>query len=526
MKRFLSISWLIFITILSAGGHERAPLTSVLPAFEAYVEKARVAEGIPGVVVVIVKDGKVAYLKGFGVRIAGKGEPVDGHTPFALASVTKSFTNTLIARLVDEGKLKWTDPVSKYLPDFNLSDSKISQDLKIEDLLSHRSGLPGFAGDSFIELGWNTSEIIPAMKKIPIEGAFRKTYNYQNILVGIMGMIMEKVTDKPLAQLYQEELFQPAGLKETRLGERAPPNLSQQFLDLFQKADSQPTFHDSFNGKTRNLPNGNPGLFTFPASSGIISTGEDMGKWLIFQLNKTVVDGKPLVSEVNIKEMRTPHIDMAKQGRRQFPKNRVTKVQYGMGWFIHDYAGASVLSHMGGMAGTRAMICILPEDNVGIAIMTNMGGMRVSLFPEAICDKFLDLYLNIKDNQDWAKIFREDIKGYRERYEKKRRLEMLHSLAPPGDLENYTGTYENALYGRVEISKVGDSLTLTYKDRPQTTLSHWNGSTFQFNGSDLSPGFSGIDQGEVIFSNERGKSNKMMINLFHEGPDELFYRIN
>jgi CubicO group peptidase (beta-lactamase class C family) len=526
MKRFFPVLCWVFITVLSTSGRERAALSSVLPVFEAYVENARIAENIPGVVVVIVKDGKIAYLKGFGVKVAGKNEPVDEHTPFALASVTKNFTNTLMARLVDQGKLKWTDPVSKYLPDFKLSDSNISQELTIEDLLSHRSGLPGFTGDSLIELGWSASEIMPTMQKFPMEGEFRKTYNYQNILVGIVGPILEKVTDKPLAQLYQEELFQPLGLKETRFGQKASPGFWQKLINLFQKEDFEPTFHDSFEGKARNLPKGNPALFTFPASSGIISTGHDMGKWLIFQLNKAVVEGVPLVSETNLKEMRKPHVDMANQGSRQFPKNRITKVQYGLGWFIHDYAGASVLSHMGGMAGTRAVLYILPEDNIGIVVLSNLGGMRVSLFPEAICDKFLDLFLKMGEEQDWAKNLREDIKGYHEKYEKQRRLDMLQNLAPSRDLDSYTGTYVNDLYGKVDIIQSRDSLILSYKDRPQVTLSHWNGNTFQFNGSELSSGFVGTDQGEIIFSTGRGKSDKMMINLFREGKDELFHRVN
>ena len=130
------------------------------------------------------------------------------------------------------------------------------------------------------------------------------------------------------------------------------------------------------------------------------------------------------------------------------------------------------------------------------------------------------------DEQDWAKDLREDIKGYHETYEKKRRLDMLQNLAPSKDLDSYTGTYENDLYGKVDISRLGDSLLLSYKDRPQVTLSHWNGSMFHFNGSDLSSGFVGTDQGEMIFSAGRGKSDRMMINLFREGKDELFHRVN
>jgi hypothetical protein len=118
------------------------------------------------------------------------------------------------------------------------------------------------------------------------------------------------------------------------------------------------------------------------------------------------------------------------------------------------------------------------------------------------------------------------MKSYYEEHEKQRRLDMLKNLAPSRDLEDYTGTYENALYGRVDITRSGDSLILTYKDRPKVTLSHWNGSIFQFNGTDLSSGFSGTDHGEIIFSAGRGKSDRVMINLFREGKDELFHRVD
>lgn len=525
MKRIFLFFWFVTIVICPNWGHDRASLEVILPLFDAYVEQSRLAEGIPGVVVVVVKDGKIVHLKGFGGKTLGQKEPVDGHTPFALASVTKTFTNTLVARLVDQGKLQWGDLVAKYLPDFHLSDSEISKDLKVEDLLSHRSGLPGYTADSLISLGWSAPEIVNAMHNIPTEGKFRQTYNYQNAMVGLVGIIMEKVTGKPLAQLYQEEIFQPAGLTETWVGERNPPSFWKKILGLFHKGGSQPSLHDQYHGKTRVLPRGNPGLYTFPASSGIISTGEDLGRWLIFQLNKTQVEGKPVVSEENLNPMRVPHVEVVVQGGRQFPPSRVTKVHYGMGWFIHDYAGASALSHMGGMAGTRALLMILPQENVGIAILANFGGMRVSLFPEAIRNKFFDLYLKAPDEQDWAKTLRESIRNAREENEKQRRLAMVHNPAPARNLEDYTGIYENTLYGQVEIRQKGSDLILTYRGGAPVKLAHWNENVFQFDGSDLSFGFSGTDRGEVLFSQDRGKSGQMMINLLDEGADSTFHRV-
>lgn len=526
MKRFFAIFLAFYISLPFIWANDRVPLNVVLPALESYVEEARIAEGIPGVSIVVVKDGKVVYIKGFGEKILGQKDPVDGHTPFALASVTKTFTNTLVARLVDQGKFHWNDKVLKYLPDFQLSDSQITEEFTLKDLLSHRSGLPGFSGDSLIELGWSASEIMPVLKELPKEGEFRKTYDYQNVLVGLMGMIMEKVTRKPLSQLYQEELFNPLNLQETRLGTSKPSSLWEKILNFFRKSPSQPAFHDSYKDKTRYLPKGNPGLFTFPASSGVITTAHDMGKWLIFQLNRTVLNGKPWVSAVNLEQTRTPHVDVEVKGGRQFPPNRIKKVQYGMGWFIHDYMDVPMLSHMGGMVGTRAFVLLIPGDNVGIAVMSNLGGMRVSLFPEAIRNKFLDLYLNVPDVQDWAKILREDLKKSQEKYEGQRRLELIKTLGPAKKLEDYVGTYENKLYGRVTIGQSKQSLTLTYRDRSTITIDHWNQHVFQFKGSDLAFGLAGVDQGEVIFSDEAGKSNMMMINLFREGADGLFRRIS
>lgn len=526
MKQLLLVLTISFISMFSTWGQERASLSIILPLLEEYVGSALNFEGIPGAIVVIVKDGKLVYMKGFGVKILGQTDIIDEHSPFALASVTKNITNTLVARLVDQGKLEWSDKVIKYLPNFQLSNQSITQELTIEDLLSHRSGLPGFSGDTLNELGWPASEIVSAMKLIPIEGEFRKSYEYQNVLVGLVGLIIEKVTGKPLEQVYEEELFKPIGLTETRFGERNPPSFWQKLLRIFQKQKPQPVFHDRYDGKVRYLPNGNPGCFTFPASSGIISTGQDLGKWLIFQLNQNKVNEKELVSEKNINLMRSPHVDVGVKGGRQFPKNRVSHVQYGLGWFIHDYMGMSVLSHMGGMAGTRALLCIAPQDNLGIAILTNFGGMRVSLFPEAIRNKFFDLYLNVKEEVDWAKKLRESIWSYYDNIQQQRRLQMLRALESAKELSYYIGVYENTLYGRVEIRNEDGKLVLVYRDRPETKLAHWNGNSFDINGSDLSFGFSGTDKGELTFSADPGTAGRMMISLFHEGSDPTFHRVN
>jgi CubicO group peptidase (beta-lactamase class C family) len=530
MKRFVFAFWLALISICPIAicpiaGQERAPLSTVVPILEAYIDEAMAAESIPGSVVIIVKDGKIVYLKGFGVKVAGQKEPVDEHTPFALASVTKNFTNTLVARLVDQGKINWNDKVIKYLPNFQLSDPRVTQEMTIEDLLSHRSGLPDFTADTLITLGWRAPEIYETLRNFPLQSEFRKSFDYQNALVGLVGAILEKVAGKPLTQLYQEELFQPIGLEETQLGETPPQTFWQKILTFFKKSKPVATFHDLLDGKARPLPNGNPYIYTLPASSGIVSTGHDMAKWMIFQLNEGKVGEKRIVSEANLNEMRKPHIFNERQSNSQFPKNRISRVEYGMGWFIHDYMGVPMLNHMGGMNGTRALLLIIPGDNLGIAVMANLGGMRASLFPEAIRSKFLDLYLNAKEDIDWAKLLREQGRTIRDKYHNERRLQMRIDLRPARNLNDYAGVYENSLYGRIGIIKKDNALLLVYRDHPPMKLTHWNGNIFEFSGSDLSLGFGATDHGEIAFSDEPSKADRLMINLLHEGVDPVFQRV-
>lgn len=501
--------------------------------FDAYVEKAMQDWLVPGAAIAIVKDGKIVHLKTYGVSNLKSKKPVTPQTIFPIASLTKGFTVAILSQLVEEGKIQWNDKVRKYLPDFRIADETASDTFTIEDLLSHRSGLPGYAGDSLVETGWSAQEIYQALHKIPLKTPFRSAYDYQNVFPGIAGWIAAKIAEKPLSELYEEYLFQPLQLEQTSIGkdgltggESLWIRFKKKIKSYFSDRTSQYCQQDD---KAVEIIDGNDSLYCFEASRGIDASITDMAKWLIFQLGDGTHNGHPLISPTHIHQMRTSHINIgAPQGGRLFPKERVKNIAYGMGWFIHDYDRLEIIGHMGGMAGTRSIMAISPQEKIGIVILSNTGGMRVSLFPEVIRSKFFDLYLKLPDQHDWSQKLLTEIKASRSRILQNRANRRLQSPKAAHNLQTYTGVFENDLYGQLKVTMEQGKLYLNYR-KLKVELTHWNGDSFSFLPNVFSKAYSGTDIGDVMFgavsSKEKSKP-AMGVNLLHEGADSVFYRQN
>ncbi|WP_032113054.1 serine hydrolase [Candidatus Paracaedibacter symbiosus] len=499
--------------------------------FDTYVDQSMKDWLVPGAAIAIVKEGKIVHLKTYGVRSIESKKPVTPETVFYVVSLTKGFTAALLSRLVDEGKIRWEDKVRKYLPDFKLADDAASEEFTIEDLLSQRSGLPGFAADSLVETGWTAPEIYKVIYKIPLKNPFRSTYDYQNVFPGVAGWIAAEVTGKPLSEVYDDYLFQPLHLEHTSIGKDGLTGgeswwirIKKHVLSYFANKVDQ---YCQLNGKPIEILGGNEAIYCFEASRGINASITDMAKWMIFQLNGGIEDGNPLISPANIERMRTSHINVgAPQGGKLFPKERVKNIDYGMGWFIHDYNRLDVIGHMGGMVGTRSLIALAPKEKVGIVILSNMGGMRVSLFPEAIRSKFFDLYLKLPDQHDWSTELLNETGASLAKINSARLTYRLQHPAAMRDLQDYVGAYENDLYGTLAVTAENGEIYLNYR-KLKVALKHWNGDNFSFQPNMFSKTYSGTDIGDVMFSlanPSTGIDSAVGINLLHEGVENVFYR--
>ena len=273
------------------------------------------------------------------------------------------------------------------------------------------------------------------------------------------------------------------------------------------------------------MPDATPAIYCFEPSRGINSSIKDMANWLVFQINGGRYGDQQLLSPASIEEMRTPHVNVgAPQGGRIFPIARVPDIDYGAGWFLHKYDRLNMLSHMGGMIGVRSLIAFSPEEKVGIVILSNLGGMRVSFLPEALRSKFFDMYLKLPDQHDWSKELRQDFESSMQKSLQLRNTARMKSPQPPRALEVYRGTYNNDLYGKLEVTLKGEELWLSYRNL-NVKLEHWNSDSFSFKGDEFSKSLSGTDIGNVTFGFKNDQqAYGLAVNLLSEGKDSLFMR--
>ncbi|MFM2438167.1 MAG: hypothetical protein RLZ55_986, partial [Actinomycetota bacterium] len=191
-----------------------ANVDKALGSLDAIVEQAMAHTNVPGVSVAVVRNGEVAYLKGFGVRNLQSGDKVDENTVFQLASVSKPIGASVIASVIGDGKVKWTDKISTYLPDFALSDPYATANVTIADMYSHRSGLPDHAGDLLEDIGYNQAEVLYRLRYLPLE-PFRATYAYTNFGITAGAEAVAKATGTDWPTLSKQRIYDPLGMSAT-----------------------------------------------------------------------------------------------------------------------------------------------------------------------------------------------------------------------------------------------------------------------------------------------------------------------
>ncbi|HLM02680.1 MAG TPA: serine hydrolase domain-containing protein, partial [Pyrinomonadaceae bacterium] len=188
-------------------------LDAKLAEIDAYAQKVQADWNVPGFAIAIVKDDKLVFAKGYGVRQLGKPDKVDENTQFAIASNSKAFTTASLAILVDEGKLKWDDKVSQYLPEFQMSDPYVTRELTVRDLVTHRSGLDTFSGDLlWYETTYSADEILRRVRFLKPVSSFRSRYGYQNLMFTAAGRIVEKISGKSWSDFVRERILTPLGM--------------------------------------------------------------------------------------------------------------------------------------------------------------------------------------------------------------------------------------------------------------------------------------------------------------------------
>jgi CubicO group peptidase (beta-lactamase class C family) len=415
----------------------------------------------PGIAAAVVRDDKIIYLNGVGVRELGIPQSVTADTLFAIGSCTKAFTATALAILVEGGKADWDDPVRKHLPWFRLDDPLADRDVRLCDLLCHRIGL---ASHDMLWYGapWDIKESVRRMAFLERSTSFRSTYEYNNLAYLAAGLAIGEIAKQPWHLFVQERLFKPLGMNRA----------------VFTSSDAQkaadhagPHGHDA-SGKVTVIP-----WYCddqqIRASGSIKANVRDLSQWLRFQLTDGKIDGKQVVSASALEETHTPRIPVPLSAAQRVAG--ATQASYALGWHISDYRGHAIHEHGGAVAGFRARIILVPRKKLGLVLLTNLEDMEIV---QAAGNNLLDYLLGL-EKKDWNAFFNAEHSKAKEAEEKRlqRRLAGQVKRAKAKDLDLYVGSYSEPAYDTVTITKKGGALWLKWSSY-QFPLTHFHYDTF------------------------------------------------
>ena len=454
MKQRASIAWLIaacgILACVSAQAADtRGPLSD--GEIDGVVNRTMAAFAVPGIAVGIVKDGRLVYAKGHGVRELGQRAAVDADTMFAIGSNSKAFTTAALAMLVDAGRLHWDDRVIDYLPEFRMADPFVTREFTVRDLVTHRSGLGIGAGDLlFVPLtDFTRQDVIRALRYLKPVTSFRSQFAYDNLLYVVAGEIVAAVSGMTWEDFVTSRILAPLDMSACAVAS-----------DRLPIRANWASPHAVIDGTLRTVSRLE--LPLVGPAGGIQCNVTGMSRWVAAQLAQgQTASGSRLFSAMQSEEMWTPQTAMRPSGTMA-ELTRTHFLAYGLGWGLDDVDGYKRVSHNGGLPGMVTHVSMIPELNVGVIVLTNQQE-RFAL--SAVALSILEGYMGVA-RRDWVSL----AQAAKAELDQRMR-EADHASAPaaaaekdaaPIDLGAYVGTFVDAWRGPATISRREQGLELTF----------------------------------------------------------------
>ncbi len=464
-----------------------------LAAIDRYVAQARRDWKAPAIAVSIVKDDQVVFAKGYGVLEVGGNAATNEHTLFAIGSSTKAFTTASLGMLIDEGKLDWNDRVTEHLPWLQVKDPWVTRELRVRDLVTHRIGIQR-ADQMWGGTDWDRNEILRRQRFVEPIASFRSAWGYNNNMFLAAGQIIPELTGMSWDDFVKTRIFEPLGMKRSRTSTDPLPSM-----------DNVAEAHTTIDGTVTAIPKRD--LDNVGPAGSIYSSVAEMANWLRLQLGHGTFEGRQLLSVDVLEEMHTPQtiIPMTEWLSSTSPVNHQMVPEshfflYGMGWFLQDYRGKKLVHHGGSIDGMRALIGMVPEENLGVAILTNLNPSSID---EALMFSIFDHYLGGPE-RDWSKEMLAGVTVLREKATMARRdreSARAESTSPSLSIEEYVGAYADSAYGTAEVTLVGKRLRFELGINAGD-MSHWHYDTFKV-------GWDGANRGESTVTFALGPDGKV-----------------
>jgi CubicO group peptidase (beta-lactamase class C family) len=466
-----------------------------LVQMKAFIELAMKKLDIPGVGVAFIDNGKIVYEGGLGVKELGKAEPIDAETVFMAASNTKGMTTLLLARLVDEGKVKWDDFVTKAYPKFKLGDAKTTEQVRIEHLICACTGLPRQDLPWLFEFKKATAAFSMEMlgKMQPTSG-FGEVFQYSNIMASGAGYVGGHLYNPKLElgaaydEAMKKRIFEPLEMKSTTFD----------YPRALKGNHASPHAYD-VNGKqmvaSMDL---NYSVHPHRPAGGVWTSAHDLIRYVQLELAKgKLPNGKVLVSEANLLARRKPYVKVGAYGT------------YGMGLQVSTRYDIPVVFHGGSMLGFKSDIVFLPDHGVGAVILTNSdsGGVMLGSFRRRLLEVLFDG--KPEAAEDLAKAA-ENLRAIQAKF--RERLVVPADETAAGRLAS---RYTSPELGELAIQRQGSKVVFD--------LGEWRSSVASRKNDDGTISFITIDPGGSGFEFVEGKRNDKRVLIVREGQHEYLF---
>ncbi|MFY7965059.1 MAG: serine hydrolase [Chitinophagaceae bacterium] len=505
-KKYISILTLFALYVLvTSPTTTQAQPSFIKDSLDSYIKDGMKDWSIPGLAITVVHDGNIVTKKGYGVKNLQTEEPINENTLFIIASNSKLFTGTALAQLDYNQKLSLNDKIIKYFPDFKLYDSTTTKLVTIKDMLGHHLGTKTFQGDfTFWNSALSRNEVMKRMKLLKPNSDFRTTFGYCNSCFLTAGEVIPKVTGKPWAVYVYDSLIMPLEMKHTH-------TLT---YGMEQMQNFAYPYTNSFTGKLTQIPFDK--IDNMAPATSMVSCVNDLSHWLLMQLDSGRYNNKQILPWqvlAKTRDMITP-ISSRKKGSTHFSG-------YGLGVFMYDYHGKQVFYHTGGADGFVTNVCFIPELKLGISILTNNDNQN---FFEILRAQIIDAYLGVDYTNKSKQQLPNHIKDNQEQLNKIAEWKArLINNTPKLPLSNYAGTYQNQLYGSIDIIEDGGFLRVKFNSHRNLT------ATLQYMDNDewmitYNPIMYGIFSTKFKIENNKVKSVDIKVSDFIEYDHYTFIK--
>ncbi len=464
----------LFLGLALTTPSTQAAPSDLNPGYDKIVDAVVARYHLPGIAVGVIEDGQVVYTRTAGETVAGSGEKITPRTLFKIASNSKAMTTALLGRLVDQGKLRWDDPVTKYLPQFRMHDPWVTANMRVADLLTHSSGLPEGGGDLMLwpePNAFTRADIIHGLRFIKPGYSFRSQYQYDNLLYVVAGEVAAAAGGAPYETLMHREVFAPLHLDRCQVGAWNRDTVGD-----------VATPHRRDDGRNVPIPEAAaiPAI-TSAAAGGIRCDLTDMLSWARNWLVPTPAQLQWL-SPQQRKTLQAPHMLIPVSAQRRAWDNSHI-MAYGYGWRMTDVDGQWLVWHTGTLNGMYSMLALLPDRNSGFVFMINGEANDA----RTVLGEMLTKHFTAPDEK-------RDVAWYADALDRQAAQRPAEASAPDtsaqrpattAELASWSGEYRDPWFGNISLcprdGKVrfaaakSPSLTGTVMRLGDRYLVHWDG---------------------------------------------------